>query len=471
MVIGKTLFKQYKIIQEIGNGAFGKTYLAIDTAFPGEPRRVVKHLCPHNIQPEALQIAKKLFKNEAKSLSRLGEHDCIPRLYSYFEEDGEFYLVQDFITGHDLAQEFKTGQKWSEAETVKLLQELLEILTHVHQENTIHRDIKPANIMRRDSDGKLVLIDFGAVKEILTVDNKGQTNLTVGIGTVSYMPPEQAMGRPGKYSDVYAVGMLGIQATSSLASRDLPTDSDELERIWNNLDIQISPELKSALDRMVRLNHQERYQDAAEALKAVTPTVIENQEQSNNAPAATTIISHPTRKLWFLIAGTIGLLGVGMYALLPLITKPNYTQLKSYLANEQWQQADAESDRLLLQAAGKSSSLDADSIDKLSCKTLQTIDEMWLQNSDGRFGFTPQKKAYQQTGNQFGQHIESTYEKFGDRLKWRTFDAWSLYGDLKFTKLAPPGHLPSPGRSPIDSNALRFNERLMLLSRVHTCNS
>ena len=470
MLVGKIIFKQYNIVQEIGNGAFGKTYLAIDTAFPGEPKRVVKHLCPYNTQSEALQIAKKLFKNEAKSLSRLGQHDRIPRLYSYFEEDGEFYLVQEFIEGQDLAQEFRVGQKWSETETVKLLQEILEILTYVHQEDTIHRDIKPANIMRRHSDGKLILIDFGAVKEILTVDNKGQTNLTIGIGTVSYMPPEQAQGKPGKYSDIYAVGMLGIQGISGLASRDLPTDSDELDKIWQDLDIQISPEFKSALDRMVKFNHKQRYQDAAEALKAVTPTVRENQEQLNNTPATTTIISRPTRKLWFLVAGTIGLLGAGMYGLLPLITKPNYAQLESYLENEQWQQADGESDRILLQAAGESRSLDADSIDKLSCDTLQTIDAMWLENSDGRFGFTPQKKAYQETGNEFDKYIESTYEEFGDRLKWRTFNAWSLYGDLKFTLSAPPGHLPSPGRSPIDNNALRFNERLMLLSRVHTCN-
>ena len=255
MLIGKTLFKQYKIIERIGSGAFGNTYRAIDMAFPGKPNRVVKHLCPKNTHPEALKIAKRLFEAEAQCLARLGEYDQIPRLYSYFEEDGEFYLVQEFIEGHNLTQEFQPEKKWSEAETVKLLQEILEILTLVHQQNTIHRDIKPANIMRRDSDGKLVLIDFGAVKEILTVNKQGQTDSTVAIGTSSYISPEQAKGKPGKYSDVYAVGILGIQAISGLPSRELPDDFDKLQQMWRDLGIQISPQLKSALNNMVRFNY------------------------------------------------------------------------------------------------------------------------------------------------------------------------------------------------------------------------
>jgi eukaryotic-like serine/threonine-protein kinase len=154
MLLGKVLFKQYKVIEEIGSGAFGHTYIAIDTAFPGEPRRVVKHLSPHNSEPRNLKIAKRLFETEAKVLSILGENAQIPRLYAYFEEDGEFFLVQELIEGHNLTQEFQPGKRWSEAETVKFLQELLSILSVVHQQNTIHRDLKPANIMRRQKDGK-----------------------------------------------------------------------------------------------------------------------------------------------------------------------------------------------------------------------------------------------------------------------------------------------------------------------------
>ncbi len=174
------LRQRYKIIKRIDVGGFGDTYLAIDLDYPYARKCVVKHLSPKNSAPEAIAIAKRLFKTEAECLSRLGEHDRIPWLYSYFEEEGQFYLVEEFIQGQNLASDFQSGKKWTEEETVSFLQELLEILTFVHQENIIHRDIKPANIMRRDRDRKLVLIDFGAVKEKLTVDKRGQTSVVIG---------------------------------------------------------------------------------------------------------------------------------------------------------------------------------------------------------------------------------------------------------------------------------------------------
>ncbi|MDJ0589148.1 MAG: serine/threonine-protein kinase [Pleurocapsa sp. MO_226.B13] len=469
MAIGKILFKQYKIIEEIGAGAFGNTYIALDKAFPGEPRRVVKHLCPQNTNPRNLEIAKRLFKTEAECLSRLGEHNQIPRLYSYFGEEGEFYLVQELIEGQDLTSEFQPGKKWSEAETVEFLQELLSILSVVHQENTIHRDIKPANIMRRQSDRRLVLIDFGAVKKILTGDRQGKTTLssTVGIGTYSYMPPEQAMGRPGKYSDVYAVGMLGIQALSGLSSRELPQDSEHLQQMWNDLDLEVSPQLKYVLGKMVSFQYKQRFQDANEALKALIPTEIDRRS-GQTVPETKIVKSQPKGKLLLVLFGAIGLAGVGITAL-PLLDRPNYAQLETYLQNQQWQQADAETNKLLLKVANEKSALDAESISKIPCQALQKIDELWTNHSDGNFGFTPQKKAYLSTGNEFGQYTESAYEEFGNKVKWRTFGAWGLYGDLKFTNIAPSGHLPSPGTMSSERNDLRFLERGMLLSRFDSC--
>ncbi|MGK7896735.1 MAG: GUN4 domain-containing protein [Xenococcus sp. (in: cyanobacteria)] len=463
MLIGRTLRQRYKINQYIDRGGFGDTYLAIDLDFPGQPQCVVKHLSPNNRDPKALAIAQRLFKTEAESLSILGEYDQIPRLYSYFEEDGQFYLIQEFIKGHNLTQEFQPGKKWSEAETVEFLLELLEILTVVHQHNTIHRDLKPANIMRRDSDSKLVLIDFGAVKEVVTVDQKGQTNSTVAIGTSSYMSPEQAKGKPGKYSDVYAVGMLGIQALTGLKSEELPEDSESLQKMWQNLDIKVSSELKSALNKMVSLQYRERYQDAVEARKPLIPTT-----EIITYPQRRGIISQLKIKLLLILLGAISIAALGIYVRF-LSSKVNYDQLEEYLKNGQWQQADAETDRIILQIAGEDSSLDLQSIKKLPCESLQKIDELWVENSNGNFGLTPQKKIYLDTGNQIGQYRESTYEEFGNQVKWRTFGAWSLYGDLKFTDIAPLGHLPSPGKISPNRNDLRLKERGMLLSRVDAC--
>jgi serine/threonine protein kinase len=103
--------------------------------------------------------------------------DRVPRLFAHFEEKSEFYLVQEYINGHPLSTELISGQPWAEASVAQLLTEIVEILAVVHQHNVIHRDIKPQNLMRRSHNKKIVLIDFGAVKEIsaLTIDTQGHT--------------------------------------------------------------------------------------------------------------------------------------------------------------------------------------------------------------------------------------------------------------------------------------------------------
>ena len=266
-----TLLSRYKIIKEIGQGGFGDTYLAEDTALPVNPKCVVKHL-KRNPDPNVLAISQRLFENEAKILQDLGKYDQIPALYAYFTENGEFYLVQEFVDGYDLNTEIISGKKLSEKQTIKLLQEILEILAILHQQNIIHRDIKPSNIMRRRSDGKIVLIDFGAVKEIaaFTVNSKGQTSLTVGIGTPGYMPSEQANGKPKFASDIYAVGIIGIQALTGLLPAQLEEDSTTGEIIWRN-HAQVSNRFCEVLNNMVRDHFSQRYKNANEALQALIP--------------------------------------------------------------------------------------------------------------------------------------------------------------------------------------------------------
>ena len=464
---GEILRQRYEIVKAIGSGAFGNTYIAIDRDFPGLPYRVVKHLCPTHHDPASLTIAKELFATEARCLSKLGEYNQIPRLFSYFEENNEFYLVQELVKGHDLTHEFQPGKKWSESETVDFLIELLSILSVVHQNNTIHRDIKPANIMRRGEDGKLVLIDFGAVKEVLTVDKDGQITVIVyptkGIGTPIYMPPEQAMGKPGKYSDIYAVGMLGVQALTGLTGKDLPLDSDGLRRIWQNSEIKVSSKLKSILEKMISFQCKKRYADAESALEALAPPKSDRQ----------LFPSQYRKKILLFLLATLGLTGVGA-ATQAYLARPDYTQLETYLQNQQWQKADAETDKIILEIAREPSELDTQSINKFSCKALEKIDRLWMENSDGRFGFTPQKQAYLATGNKFGEYAESMYEEFGDRVGWlssRNFGrSWNLYANLNFKNddSASVGHLPSPGTK-ADKMNLRKEEREMLLSRFDKC--
>ena len=269
-MLGRTLCNRYQIIKPLGQGGFGDTYLAKDLHLPGHPHCVVKHLKPKDPNPALLPIARRLFDAEAQTLYKLGKlHDQIPTLSAHFEENGEFYLVQDFIPGHDLTKELVPGKKLSESYTIKLLHNILEILAVVHQQNVIHRDLKPHNLMRRQ-DGKIVLIDFGAVKQIgtLVVKAQGQTSLTVAIGTPGYIPNEQANGKPKLCSDVYAVGMIGIQALTGQTPDTLSEDPMTGEVIWRN-QAQVSNNLANILDRMVRDHFSQRYQNAGEALQAL----------------------------------------------------------------------------------------------------------------------------------------------------------------------------------------------------------
>ncbi|MEP0777935.1 protein kinase [Microcoleus sp. ZQ-A2] len=153
-----TLAGHYQVIEPLGMGGFGQTFLAKDMHLPGNPLCVVKQLKPRDSDSATLTTAQRFFEREAEMLYRLGEHDQIPRLLAHFEQDGKFYLVQDYIEGQTLHQELAHREKLSEASVMRILQDILQVLTFVHQENVIHRDIKPANLIRRNRDGKIVLI-------------------------------------------------------------------------------------------------------------------------------------------------------------------------------------------------------------------------------------------------------------------------------------------------------------------------
>ncbi|MGK7896503.1 MAG: protein kinase, partial [Xenococcus sp. (in: cyanobacteria)] len=211
-MIGEVIRRRYKIIAEIGKDKAGisETYLAEDLDMPvnPKPKRVVKCLQPQIINDDI----RRLFNKEADILYKLGEKsDRIPTLYAFFEEEGRFYIVQEYIDGNDLSDELTPGTKWDEAKVINFLQEMLEILAFVHANNVIHRDIKPQNIMRR-KDSRLVFIDFGAIKEIATrpIDSS-TTPFTFSIGTPDYIPIEQFRGKPEYSSDIYALGITAIQ--------------------------------------------------------------------------------------------------------------------------------------------------------------------------------------------------------------------------------------------------------------------
>lgn len=268
-ISGKVLDGRYKIVKVLGSGGFSETYIAEDTRRPGNPLCVVKQLKPANAKAEGMEIARRLFTSEAQTLEKLGIHSQIPQLLAYFEEEEEFYLVQEYIVGRPLSQELSSGKRLSEAAVVNILRDLLQTLVFVHDNEVIHRDIKPSNIIRRESDRKLVLIDFGAVKQVTTqiLDNTEQTAFTIGIGTRGYAPPEQCVGRPHYSSDIYAVGMIGIKALTGIPPHDMARD-EHGELTWTH-QAKVSNSLAQILSKMVLDNWKQRYKSAREALAAL----------------------------------------------------------------------------------------------------------------------------------------------------------------------------------------------------------
>ncbi|KST66570.1 serine/threonine-protein kinase [Mastigocoleus testarum] len=264
----KILNKRYKIVRKLGEGGFGETFIAQDTHLPSKPQCVIKKLKTQSTDSFTLETAKRLFDTEAKVLEKLGKHKQIPQLLSYFEENREFYLVQELIVGHELNKELTAGEKKKEQQVIALLIEILEILTFVHDQKVIHRDIKPSNILRRNKDSKLVLIDFGAVKQVSTQRLNSQrfnSQSTVIIRTLGYTAPEQEKGVPQFSSDIYAVGMIAIQALTGRHPKEIDEDIHEIIRN----EAQVSPQFAQFLDNMVCSDCARRFYSATDALEAL----------------------------------------------------------------------------------------------------------------------------------------------------------------------------------------------------------
>ncbi|MBD2680582.1 MULTISPECIES: serine/threonine-protein kinase [Nostoc] len=269
-MLGQLLDGRYQVLQVLGKGGFGQTYIAQDTHRPGFPKCVVKHLKPATRSVEFLETARRLFTSEAETLEQLGTHDQIPRLLAYFEHNQEFFLVQDYIEGHTLKAELPPNGRWTEDRVIQLLKQILGILQFIHSHNVIHRDIKPDNIIRRQQDGNLVLIDFGAVKQmetqLLTV--VGHTRASIIIGTPGYMSTEQGQGKPRPNSDIYSLGIIAIQALTGIHPTNFEEDPDTGEISWQH-QANVSSELAFVLSKMVLHHFKQRYQSAAEVLRVL----------------------------------------------------------------------------------------------------------------------------------------------------------------------------------------------------------
>lgn len=258
---------RYRAISLLGQGGFGRTFLAIDELKPSKPRCVIKQFLPEVKGKNAIKKATELFEREAARLDELGKHQQIPELLAFFNQEDRKYLIQEFIDGEDLYKELQRAGVFSQAKIEELLHDLLSVLDFVHQNNVIHRDIKPENIIRRKKDNKLVLVDFGAAKETIA----GNTSV-VGtiIGSAAYIAPEQAVGKAKFASDLYSLGATCLHLLTDIEPTEL-FDVAEGEWIWRDYlqDNEIDYELSRVLDKLVEGATKRRFQSVSEVLEVL----------------------------------------------------------------------------------------------------------------------------------------------------------------------------------------------------------
>ncbi len=256
------LFRErYRVLRSLGQGGFGVTYLAQDMRLPGQPACVIKQLAPRTQNSQSLERAKVRFRREAKVLASLGSHSQIPWLLDYFTIHGEFYLVQEYIQGQTIAQEVRQQGRQTEAQVKYFLQEMIPVLQFIHRNRIIHRDIKPPNIIRSEFDRRLVLIDFGAVREFLADLDQAhiyQAPVSQFVGTPGFAPPEQLALRPCYGSDIYALGMSCLFLLTAHTPAELDNDTKTGQIGWRPL-VTVSDHFGSILDKMLRLDPKERY--------------------------------------------------------------------------------------------------------------------------------------------------------------------------------------------------------------------
>jgi serine/threonine protein kinase len=296
----------YLPTQLLGRGGFGTAFLALDRFSPTLRQCVVKQFQPsENLTPQQLATAQTLFEREAIALEKLGnQHPRIPNLYAYFpllvgtpgEEEQFFYLVQEYIDGQNLEVELAVRGKFSEAEVSALLKEMLEILQFVHENGSIHRDIKLSNLVR-DCQGKLHLIDFGAVKQTVGSASPG---VSTGIYSLGFAPPEQMVGKTVyPSSDLYALAVTCLNLLTGKSPDELFNTSQNPDG-WRAFAPQISDRLAAIFDRMLQPSPGDRFQSAEAVLQVLSEQAGQHPDL---IPTSAPILPKPKFSLLEILTG------------------------------------------------------------------------------------------------------------------------------------------------------------------------
>ncbi|MEL7067382.1 MAG: serine/threonine-protein kinase [Cyanobacteria bacterium J06581_3] len=283
--IGTLLQNHYRIVQLLGQGGFGRTYLAEDQGRFNE-RCAIKEFVPIKGEDKFSDKATQLFQREASVLYQI-DHPQIPKFRATFEEEERLFLVQDYVEGptfHEvLNQRRAQGRNFSEGEVRQFLKQLLPVLAHIHAKGIIHRDISPDNIILRKDDQLPVLIDFGVVKEVVTrMQMDPSVAQATTVGKAGYAPSEQLQtGRAYPSSDLYA---LAVTAIVLLTGREPQSLFDDINFAWQWQEfVQVTPEFAAVLNKALSYRPGDRYQSVSEMARALEAS---NRRATTSAAAA-----------------------------------------------------------------------------------------------------------------------------------------------------------------------------------------
>jgi serine/threonine protein kinase len=272
-LIGKNLNGRYRVISALGTGGFGTTYLAEDQHRPGHPRCVVKQLELNSDNAQLVNVTRRLFNTEAETLQKISDHEQIPELLASFEVEGQFFLVQEFIPGPSLVTEILSDQALPEPRVTELLRDVLSVLEFVHAKGVVHRNLKADNLIHHQQLDKWVLINFGSEKALKEISTQlmGQKKSS----TMAFTPPAQKVNElnispSSASSDIYALGMICLQALTGMPPSEIERDPKTGEMRWPaDITSHVSSKLRNIISKMVFHDSKQRYSSATEILQVL----------------------------------------------------------------------------------------------------------------------------------------------------------------------------------------------------------
>lgn len=401
---------KYIIDTELHCGGFGITYLATTAA---HQKVVIKTLNQKRRNQPDFNKHQQDFLNEALCLAKCN-HSHIVKVEELILETDCWCTVLEYIEGNNLGDWIEEKGALPEAEAIRYIQQIGAAIAHVHQQGFLHRDIKPLNIIICQSEAKAVLIDFGIARDF----SQNSTQVHTEYVSKGFAPIEQYDRRSqrGAYTDIY-----GLAATLyALVTGKKPESSIIRDR-------HITKYQSDSLVPPKKLNSKlsDRTNQAI-----LTGMSIEPESRPQSIQDWVKLLESDIDLIQFNSTSISWSSAVGF----------DYSNLEKLLSSGEWKTADQETAKIILEILGNQTAgkIKPEEIKKIPCRDLRTLDQLWTEYSEGRFGFSLQNRIWRK--------LDKNYENFGEQVGWLVSASWLPYAQLTFNLTAPLGHLPSWGR-------------------------